>query len=196
MVGMEELEKRLPAAVRNQTVWPSPPREPPRPFGWTPSTGWRTVPAASAPAKTVIKKEKTKKQSATKAMTIATTTTTAKPSTVPAPPKQKKKTAKSSGVPATTMSGMKTGVNAWNAAPFPAQPTAIVPANLISVSQATSHAVKVLPFFYSDLTSAERARTFWEAFEPCTRGKLLSKFVTRRRSSTGSGRERWWLLCP
>ncbi|KAE9053639.1 hypothetical protein PF005_g33466 [Phytophthora fragariae] len=111
----------------------------------------------------------TKKPTAKKAATVATTATPTKPSTVPAPPKKKKKSTKNGGIPA-NKGGMTTGVNAWNAAPFPAQSTATVPVNLISVSQATSHVVKVLPYFYSDLTTVERARTFWEAFEENTEG--------------------------
>ncbi|KAE9262256.1 hypothetical protein PF001_g32124 [Phytophthora fragariae] len=151
--GAEVRRSDSPAYGWNQPAWPVPPREPPRPFGWTPSTGWSTAPAANAPAKVVIKKEMTKKPTAKKAATVATPT---KPSTVPAPPKKKKST-KNGGIPA-NKGGMTNGVNAWNAAPFPAQPTATVPVNLISVSQATSHVVKVLPFFYSDLTPwSERA---------------------------------------
>ncbi|KAE9244109.1 hypothetical protein PF004_g5818 [Phytophthora fragariae] len=109
-----------PAYGWNPTAWPGPTREPPRPFGWTTSPGWSTAPAANAPATVVSKKEKTKKPTA-----VATTATPTKPSTVPAPPK-KKKSAKNGGVPA-NKGGMTTGVNAWNASPFPAQSSATVP---------------------------------------------------------------------
>ncbi|KAE9118019.1 hypothetical protein PF010_g8368 [Phytophthora fragariae] len=91
---------------------------------------------------------------------------------------------------------MTAGVNAWNAAPFPAQPTATVPVNLInliSVSQATSHAVKVLPFFYSDLTTVERARTVWEAFEENTEGLPdKSRLLVFQQKLKGREAERWW----
>ncbi|KAE8987555.1 hypothetical protein PR001_g22293 [Phytophthora rubi] len=122
--GAEVRRSDSPAYGWNQTAWPAPPREPLRPFGWTPSTGWSSAPAANAPAKVVIKKEKTKKLAAKKATTVATTAATVKPSTVPAP--KKKKSTKNRVSPA-TKGGMTAGVNAWNATPFPAQPTATVP---------------------------------------------------------------------
>ncbi|KAE8879511.1 hypothetical protein PF005_g20470 [Phytophthora fragariae] len=188
--GAEVRRSDSPVYGWNQTAWPAPPREPLRPFGWTPSTGWSSAPAANAPAKVVIKKEKTKKLAAKKATTVATTAATVKPSTVPAP--KKKKSTKNRVSPA-TKGGMTAGVNAWNATPFPAQPTATVPVNLISVSQATSHAVKVLPFFYSDLTTVERARTFWEAFEENTEGLPdKSRLLVFQQKLKGREAERWW----
>ncbi|KAE9193001.1 hypothetical protein PF004_g21149 [Phytophthora fragariae] len=87
--GAEVRRSDSPVYGWNQTAWPAPPREPLRPFGWTPSTGWSSAPAANAPAKVVIKKEKTKKLAAKKATTVATTAATVKPSTVPAPKKKK-----------------------------------------------------------------------------------------------------------
>ncbi|KAE8900200.1 hypothetical protein PF003_g15396 [Phytophthora fragariae] len=189
--GAEVRRSDSPAYGWNQLAWPVPPHEPPRPFGWTPSTGWSTAPVANAPAKVVIKKETTKKPTAKKAATVATTATPTKPSTVPAPPKKKKST-KNGGIPA-NKGGMTTGVNAWNAAPFPAQPTATVPVNSISVSQATSHVVKVLPIFYSDLTTVERARTFWEAFEENTEGLPdKSRLLVFQQKLKGREAERWW----
>ncbi|KAE9021664.1 hypothetical protein PF011_g4825 [Phytophthora fragariae] len=101
--GAEVRRSDSPAYGWSQTAWPIPPREPPRPFGWTPSTGWSTAPAANAPAKIVIKKENTKKPAAKKATTVATT---AKPSAVPAPP-QKKRSTKRSGIPATKGVGVE-----------------------------------------------------------------------------------------
>ncbi|KAE9236857.1 hypothetical protein PF002_g11112 [Phytophthora fragariae] len=90
--GAEVRRSDSPAYGWNQTAWPVPPREPLRPFGWTPGTGWSPAPAANAPAKVVIKKEKTKKPTTKKATTVATTATPTKPSTVPAQPKKKKST--------------------------------------------------------------------------------------------------------
>ncbi|KAE9046891.1 hypothetical protein PR002_g1381 [Phytophthora rubi] len=95
--GAEVRRSDSPAYGWNQPAWPVPPHEPPRPFGWTPSTGWSTAPAANAPAKVVIKKEMTKKPPAKKAATVATTATPTKPSTVPAPPKKKKSTKNADG---------------------------------------------------------------------------------------------------
>ncbi|KAE8895985.1 hypothetical protein PF001_g21986 [Phytophthora fragariae] len=171
--GAEVRRSDSPAYGWNQTIWPALPREPPRPFGWTPSAGWSTAPAANAPAKVVLKKEKTKKPTAKKATTVATTAAPTKPSTDPAPPKKKKST-KNGGIPA-TKGGKTAGVNAWSTAPYPVQPSATVQTNLISVSQATSHAVKVL-------RSSTRTLRPWSERAPSAKRSKKTLKVCRTRA--------------
>ncbi|GMF39348.1 unnamed protein product [Phytophthora lilii] len=76
---------------------------------------------------------------------------------------------------------------------MPPLSTPTVPITPISVSQAVSNAVKVLPFFFSDTSTGEKACSFWEAFEENTEGlPNKSQLLVFQQKLKGREAERWW----
>ncbi|ETM97694.1 hypothetical protein PPTG_24859 [Phytophthora nicotianae INRA-310] len=65
--------------------------------------------------------------------------------------------------------------------------------NAFSLSNLVSNAVKVLPTFYSDSATVEKARDFWELFEAHTVGLPdQSRLLVFRQKIKGREAERWW----
>ncbi|KAG3109258.1 hypothetical protein PI125_g11088 [Phytophthora idaei] len=65
--------------------------------------------------------------------------------------------------------------------------------NAFSLSTLVSYAVKVLPWFYSNTATVEKARDFWELFEAHTVGLPdQSRLLVFRQKLKGREVERWW----
>jgi hypothetical protein len=168
--GAEARRSDRPSYGWNQTAWPIPSQGGSGSYSWMPGAGVGTVPASSVPVAPVPKKKKKK---------VPTANT-------PSPAPAKKKTAK-------TSSGKTRKSGALPTMPFPTLPAMTVPVDPVAISQAASKAVKMLPFFYSDTSTVERARTFWDAFEENTEGLPdKSRLLLFQQKLKGREAERWW----
>ncbi|KAI9985214.1 hypothetical protein PInf_004539 [Phytophthora infestans] len=66
-------------------------------------------------------------------------------------------------------------------------------ADPFQLSQLVSNAMKVLPVFYSDTATVEKARGLWELFEVHTEGLPdRSRLLVLRQRLKGQEAERWW----
>jgi hypothetical protein len=63
----------------------------------------------------------------------------------------------------------------------------------LELTNAVSNAVKILPIFYSDTATVEKARDVWDAFEENTDGlPERSRLLVFRQEIKGREAERWW----
>ncbi|KAG2842335.1 hypothetical protein PC118_g6145 [Phytophthora cactorum] len=130
---------------------------------------------------------------------VSFTAVTSAASTAPGRPALKVSSTLATGASAVTQGGSSMSRRA-TAAPVGSRQSVASPRRVVKtadpfqLSQLVSNAVKLLPMFYSDSATVEKARDFWEMFAAAHTEGLpdQSRLLVFRQKIKGREAERWW----